>query len=69
MIRPNLSEGQNEITNQSVEANLALRVFTEFDFEFSESWFRIQRAKCQRLQTNRNLASHKPGSTRATPLD
>lgn len=30
-----------------MEANFALQVFIEFDFEFSESWFRIQRAKCR----------------------
>ena len=47
MIRPNLSEGWNQIINLSMEANFALRAFIEFDFKFSKSWFRIQRAKCR----------------------
>lgn len=45
IIRPNLSEGWNQIINVGMEANFALRMFAEFDFKFSKPWFRIQRAK------------------------
>lgn len=47
IIRPNLSEGWNQIINLGMEANFTLRIFAEFDFKFSKPWFRIQRVKCR----------------------